>query len=88
MNRFKVGQTILCINKSGWCDEITGVNENGPKYNEECEVSGYDEDGYPNFVCLVGYGACNGFRDDQFEPLVSSMEIYQQLNEIAVNKQL
>lgn len=85
--RFQKGQSIVCINESGWILEgriynllwsLFGIEieSNGPWNREVCVVTGYEK---PHYVQLEGYGT-EGYLESEFEPILEITEIEEILN--------
>jgi len=63
--RFSKGQKIVCIKRTQWKCIETGQPTPGPKFNEICTCTGY-EDG--NYISLKGF-KLDDYSDTHFEPL-------------------
>lgn len=79
MNRFKIGQKVVCIKEGEWRpskDSPVDSPVNGPKYGDICTVELYRED-IPTSIFIVGY--TSSFKEYRFEPLMDITELVEVL---------
>ena len=79
--RFKSGQEVVCTKKGTW-NVIYGIDGpmDGPKFNQIVTVRGYVLD----FVTFMEYPENQGYTDTWFEPVITTEELHEALQEIAV----